>query len=126
MNHPLDFSNIIYLSFKSTLSSRIGLDPLDAEVFHSIKVLINGNFVPFYQYYSDIRIKPTNSITPFLNSIEPTHGLPGTLLELKGSFISGCYARDTELCNNPRMPIVSRIQFGNQLCEVFEPNTNLL
>ena len=88
--------------------------------------MINGNSVPFYQYLSDTKIRTVNSITPYLNSIKPIHGLPGSLLELEGTFIAGCYARDNEVCNNPRMPIISKIQFGNQLCEIYDPKTNSL
>lgn len=99
--------------------------PKMPEGVYQIRVYVNGNLIPLYQYYDAKRATfiPMSSQTPSVIGITPTTGTPHTLVTLSGSFKSACFSRDMDDCSQDNNPLISRIYMGGQLCNMIDPVT---
>lgn len=84
--------------------------PKMPEGVYQIRVYVNGNLVPLYQYYDAKRATflPTSSQTPSITGITPSTGTPHTLVTLSGAFKSACFSRDMDDCSQDNNPLISR------------------
>jgi len=100
--------------------------PKMPEGVYQIRVYVNGNLVPLYQYYDPKRATflPTSSQTPSITGITPSTGTPHTLVTLSGAFKSACFSRDMDDCSQDNNPLISRIYMGGQLCNMIDPDTS--
>lgn len=93
-----------------------------------VRVKVNGNLIPFEQYINienaDVRV--ADWTTPKLTSIEPISATPGSMVTLKGDFKTLCYTRDEDPCADDAGARISRIYFNGQLCNLINPETNLV
>ncbi|CAF4278058.1 unnamed protein product, partial [Rotaria magnacalcarata] len=95
------------------------------EGVYQIRVYVNNNLIPLYQYYDKKRatFAPMSSQTPIITGATPTTAPPRSLLSLSGSFKSSCFSRDTDGCSMDNNPLISRIYIGGQLCNMVNPFT---
>ncbi|RNA24183.1 fibrocystin-L isoform X1, partial [Brachionus plicatilis] len=93
-----------------------------------VRVKVNGNLIPFEQYINienaDVRV--ADWTTPKLTSVEPISATPGSMITLKGDFKTLCYTRDEDPCADDAGARISRIYFNGQLCNLINPDTNLV
>lgn len=84
--------------------------PTIPEGVYQIRVYVNGNLIPLYQYIDVNRATfiPSSSNTPTITAIQPQTGTPQTLITLSGSFDSACYSRDIDGCAQDNNPLISR------------------
>lgn len=80
------------------------------EGVYQIRVYVNGNLIPLYQYYAANRALfiSSPSQTPTITGIIPQSGTPQTLITLNGAFQTPCYSRDVEGCAQDNNPLISR------------------
>lgn len=91
---------------------------------YTVQVLVNGNLVPFYQQYtSSIKVYAEDYFSAKIDSIEPIHSTPGTLIQITGDFITSCYTRETSSCSSSYIPLISRVEYNEQTCSLINPNT---
>ncbi|CAF3592631.1 unnamed protein product [Rotaria sordida] len=95
------------------------------ESLYQIRVSVNGNLIPLYQYYDSNRalFSSMPSQTPTITGIQPQSGTPQSLITLTGSFKTSCYSRDIEGCAQDNNPLISRIYVGGHLCNVIDQST---
>ncbi|CAF1415369.1 unnamed protein product [Rotaria magnacalcarata] len=95
------------------------------EGVYQIRVYVNNNLIPLYQYYDKKRatFAPMSSQTPIITGATPTTAPPRSLLSLSGSFKSSCFSRDMDGCSMDNNPLISRIYIGGQLCNMVNPFT---
>ena len=93
-----------------------------------VQVIVNKFVIPFYQYtsYGAAKISVSSSYTPQLTSIDQNKALPGTLLSLSGNFMTSCLTRDTASCSGLGIPLISRVDFGSQTCDMINASTTNL
>lgn len=84
--------------------------PMLPEGVYQIRVYVNGNLVPLYQYYAANRglFISSPSQTPTITGISPQTGTPQSLISLSGAFQTSCYSRDIEGCSQDNNPLISR------------------
>lgn len=84
--------------------------PKMVEGIYQIRVYVNGNLVPLYQYHDPKRVtfSPISSQTPVISSITPLTSPPRSLITLGGSFKSPCFSRNIEGCSQDNNPLISR------------------
>ncbi|CAF1349580.1 unnamed protein product [Rotaria sp. Silwood1] len=77
---------------------------------YQIRVYVNGNLIPLYQYYDPKRATflPMSSQTPTITGITPLTATPRSLISLLGSFKSPCFSRDMDGCSQDNNPLISR------------------
>ncbi|CAF3925163.1 unnamed protein product [Rotaria sp. Silwood2] len=99
--------------------------PKMPEGVYQIRVYVNENLIPLYQYYDPKRATfvPMSSQTPTITGITPLTATPRSLISLSGSFKSPCFSRDMDGCSQDNNPLISRIYMGGQLCNVINPIT---
>ncbi|CAF3637436.1 unnamed protein product [Rotaria sp. Silwood1] len=99
--------------------------PVLPESVYQIRVYVNGNLIPLYQYYDSnhalFASKPSQ--TPTITGIIPQSGTPQSLITLTGLFKTACYSRDVDGCAQDNNPLISRIYVGGHLCNVMNPLT---
>ncbi|RMZ96657.1 Fibrocystin-L [Brachionus plicatilis] len=102
--------------------------PAMPEGTYTVRVKVNGNLIPLHQYINvenaDVRSVDWN--TPKLTSLEPISAPPGSMVTLKGDFKTLCYTRDQDPCADDAGARISRIYFNGQLCNLINPDTNLV
>ncbi len=93
-----------------------------------VRVIVKNFVIPFYQYtdYAAAKIIVSSSYTPQLTSIDQKKALPGTLLSLSGKFMTSCLTRDTAGCSSLGIPLISRVEFGSQACDLINASTTNL
>ncbi|CAF0756351.1 unnamed protein product [Brachionus calyciflorus] len=91
-----------------------------------VRVFVNGELIPLYQYENDAFVIASDSNTPKINSFLPMSGVPGTLITINGDFKTSCYTRDEDGCSDDSGARISRIYFGGQICNLIDPSTNAL
>lgn len=84
--------------------------PALPESVYQVRVYVNGQLIPLYQYENPIRatFAPMLSQTPLINGIYPQSGTPQTLIQMSGDFKTTCYSRDVEGCAQDNNPLISR------------------
>lgn len=84
--------------------------PAMPESLYQIRVYVNGNLIPLYQYIDKSRATfiPTLGYTPLITGIQPQTGTPQTLISLTGVFRTSCYSRDIDGCAQDNNPLISR------------------
>ncbi|CAF4103728.1 unnamed protein product, partial [Rotaria sp. Silwood1] len=77
---------------------------------YQIRVYVNGNLIPLYQYYDPKRATflPMSSQTPTITGITPLTATPRSLISLLGSFKSPCFSRDMDGCCQDNNPLICR------------------
>ncbi|CAF3954248.1 unnamed protein product [Rotaria sp. Silwood2] len=95
------------------------------ESVYQIRVYVNNNLIPLYQYIDINRATfiPSLSYTPIISGIQPQTGTPQTLITISGLFRTACYSRDIDGCAQDNNPLISRIYLGGHLCNVINPVT---
>jgi hypothetical protein len=60
---------------------------------YTVKIMVNGYFIPSYQYVATYRatIKVSDYNTPKISSIKPISGPPGTFVNITGDFKVSIY-----------------------------------
>ncbi|CAF3664415.1 unnamed protein product [Rotaria sordida] len=99
--------------------------PAMPEGVYQIRVYVNNNLIPLYQYIDINRATfiPSLSYTPIISGIQPQIGTPQTLITISGLFRTACYSRDIDGCAQDNNPLISRIYLGGHLCNVINPVT---
>lgn len=84
--------------------------PSMPESVYQIRVYVNNNLIPLYQYMdkNSATFIPSLSYTPIINNIQPQTGTPQTLIGLSGKFYTACYSRDIDGCAQDNNPLISR------------------
>jgi hypothetical protein len=84
--------------------------PAMSEDVYQIRVYVDNNLIPLYQYNDINRATfiPSLSYTPIITGIQPQTGTPQTLITLSGSFHTACYSRDIDGCAQDNNPLISR------------------
>lgn len=55
---------------------------------YMVRVIVNGIFVPLYQYAPNVAMVWTRSqVTPTINEIQPDTALPGSFVTITGNFM---------------------------------------
>ncbi|CAF0745209.1 unnamed protein product [Adineta steineri] len=113
---------------KTTTTQLTCYAPVLPESVYQIRVYVNGNLIPLYQYYD-----PTHAIfasmpsqTPTITGITPQTGTPNSLVTLTGNFETACYSRDVVGCAQDDNALISRIYMGGHLCNVINQNTGVI
>ncbi|CAF4268242.1 unnamed protein product, partial [Adineta steineri] len=95
---------------KTTTTQLTCYAPVLPESVYQIRVYVNGNLIPLYQYYD-----PTHAIfasmpsqTPTITGITPQQGTPNSLVTLTGNFETACYSRDVVGCAQDDNALISR------------------
>lgn len=78
---------------------------------YQVKVFVKGHIIPFYQYINQAIVRVYTSHTPYISSVVPNSGIPGSLIEIKGDFKTNCFARDKVGCGNEYDTRISRSIF---------------
>lgn len=94
-----------------------------------VQVIVKDNIIPFYQYKNnrqDAYIKVSDASTPKITSIEPTTGLPGSFIEIRGDFKTHCFLRDSDGCADDAGARITRVYVGGQQCQLIDPTTSEL
>lgn len=86
--------------------------PKMPEGVYQIRVYVNGNLIPLYQYYDTKRatFAPASSQTPVISGITPLTAPPRSMISLSGSFQSPCFSRDMDGCSQDNNPLISRYE----------------
>lgn len=95
---------------KTTNTQLTCYTPTLPESVYQIRVYVNGNLIPLYQYVDPNRAVFISSAsqTPTITGITPQSGTPQSLIALTGAFRTACYARDVEGCAQDNNPLISR------------------
>lgn len=95
---------------KTTNTQLTCYTPMLPESVYQIRVYVNGNLIPLYQYVDSDRAVFISSLsqTPTITGITPQSGTPQSLIALSGAFRTSCYARDVEGCAQDNNPLISR------------------
>ncbi|CAF3431137.1 unnamed protein product [Rotaria sp. Silwood1] len=99
--------------------------PAMPEGVYQIRVYVNNNLIPSYQYIDMNRATfiPSLSYTPIISGIQPQAGTPQILITITGLFRTACYSRDIDGCAQDNNPLISRIYLGGHLCNMINPVT---
>lgn len=95
---------------KTTSTQLTCYAPALPESVYQVRVYVNGNLIPLYQYSDPNRalFASMPSQTPAITGIAPQSGTPQTLITLTGSFKTACYSRDVDGCAQDNNPLISR------------------
>ena len=94
-----------------------------------VQVIVKDNIIPFYQYKNNrgnAYIKVSDASTPIIESIEPTTGLPGSFIDIRGNFKTHCFLRDSDGCADDAGARITRVYVGGQQCQLIDPKTSEL
>ncbi|CAF1092534.1 unnamed protein product, partial [Didymodactylos carnosus] len=100
--------------------------PVMLESLYQIRVYVNGNLIPLYQYYDpkQATFAPSLSQTPIISGIIPRSGTPQTLINVTGAWQTACYSRDLDGCSEDNNPLITRVYLGGHLCNLINPSTS--
>ena len=99
---------------------------------YTVRVKVNGHLIPLQQYINveNALVRVADWTTPKLTAVEPISAPPGSLVTLRGNFMTLCYTRDEladeDDCADDNGARITRIYFSGQLCNLIDPNTFLL
>ena len=94
-----------------------------------VRVIVEGNFVPSYQYTNGIGsgvVTVGEESTPVIKELVPYKGVPGSFVNVMGDFKTACYLRDTVECADDSGLRIARVFVGGQQCEMINPETSEL
>lgn len=93
-----------------------------------VQVYVKGKQIPSYQYTNraNAYIEVKSGSTPTISAVVPSMGTPGSFVEIKGSFKTSCFLRDTDGCADDSGARITRVYVGGQQCELIDPNTSEL
>lgn len=99
---------------------------------YTVRVKVKGHLIPIQQYINieNAVVRAADWTTPKLTSVEPISAPPGSMVTLRGNFMTLCYTRDEladeDDCADDNGARITRVYFSGQLCNLIDPNTFLL